>query len=417
MRIAYLANSYPEALESYVWEEIGELRRHSAVVMPCSVKRPARPPCEASSLVAETRYLLPLNLWDSLGAGLLLLSKLLLLRDLVRRVVFGPEPLAKKMRTVAHTWLGAYLAVRLRHFRPEHIHVHHGYFASWVGMVAARLSGASFSMTLHGSDLLVRADYLDIKLANCTRCFTVSEFNRRYLLDRYPQIGAEHVVVRRMGIDPAEWTPIAHGQRQGTFRIACVGRLHAVKNHDFLLLACRTLKESGMDFECKIAGEGKEREKLEHLIRALNLEQHVKLLGHVGRADLPSLYAQTDVVVLTSRSEGVPVTLMEAMAMERVVVAPNITGVPELVIHGQTGFLYRPNSIEDFVVQLNIALHSARLSRRVGMAARQYVLDHFNGLKNVPTFVEQFLEAMPLGRQAVPAGASKTHENPVLQQI
>lgn len=418
MRIAYLANSFPEAVESYVWDEIEELRRHGAAAVACSVKRPATPPRGAGDLMAETRYLLPLSLWDCFRATLLLVGRIMKIRDLVRRVVSGPEPLRKKIRTLAHTWLGAYLAVRLRDFRPERIHVHHGYFASWVGMVAARLSGASFSMTLHGSDLLVRADYLDTKLANCTRCFTVSEFNRRYLLDCYPQIGPERVAVRRIGIDTVKWKPAAREPRQGTFRLACVGRLHAVKNHAFLLLACRTLKESGMDFECRIAGEGEERERIEYLIRVLNLEDEVKLLGHVARADLPSLYAESDVVVLTSRSEGVPVTLMEAMAMERVVVAPNITGIPELVIQGKTGFLYRPNSIEDFIVQLNLALHSARLSRAMGIAARQYVRDHFNGPKNTAIFAEQFLGRVRPGRlETVPPAAHETNENPVLQQI
>lgn len=418
MRIAYLANSYPEAVESYVWDEIEELRRQSAMVAACSVKRPATPPRDASGLIAETRYLLPLRLWDSFRATLLLVGKIMKVRDLVRRVVSGPEHLSKKIRTLAHTWLGAYLAVRLRDFRPEHIHVHHGYFASWVGMVAARLMGASFSMTLHGSDLLVRADYLDIKLANCTRCFTVSDHNRRYLLDQYPHISAERVVVCRLGIDLAEWKPVTHESRQGPFRIACVGRLHAVKNHAFLLLACRTLKDSGIDFECLIAGEGEERKRIEYLIRALSLQQHVRLLGHVVRSDLPSLYAESDVVVLTSRSEGVPVTLMEAMAMERTVVAPNITGIPELVIPGKTGFLYRPNSIEDFIVQLNLALHSARLSRAKGIAARQYVLDHFNGPKNTARFAEHFLGGVRPGRlETVPPAALETNENPVLQQI
>src|SRR6185312_8700187 len=161
------------------WEEIAELRHQSAMLVACSVKRPATPPCGSSDVIAETRYLLPLRLWNSLRATLLLLWKIIEVRDLVRRVVFGLEPLSKKIRTLLHTWLGAYLAVRLRNFRPDCIHVHHGYFAAWVGMVAARLTGAGFSMTLHGSDLLVRADYLDVKLANCTRCFTVSDFNRR----------------------------------------------------------------------------------------------------------------------------------------------------------------------------------------------------------------------------------------------
>ncbi|HEX7894328.1 MAG TPA: hypothetical protein VF447_09075, partial [Terriglobales bacterium] len=97
---------------------------------------------------------------------------------------------------------------------------------------------------------------------------------------------------------------------------------------------------------------------------------------------------------------------------------PNITGIPELVIPGKTGFLYRPNSIEDFIVQINLALHSARLSRAMGIAARQYVRDHFNGPKNTAIFAEQFLGRVRPGRlETVPPAAHETNENPVLQQI
>ena len=80
---------------------------------------------------------------------------------------------------------GGIPCVLLRHRRIRHIHVHHGYFSSWVGMVGAKLLGASFSMTLHGSDLLVRANFLDIKIQHCKFCITISDFNRDYILKNY----------------------------------------------------------------------------------------------------------------------------------------------------------------------------------------------------------------------------------------
>ena len=70
----------------------------------------------------------------------------------------------------------------------DHIHVHHGYFGSWIGMVAARLLGVNFSMTLHGSDLLLNGAYLDTKLKHCRFCVTISEYNRRYILEHFPAI-------------------------------------------------------------------------------------------------------------------------------------------------------------------------------------------------------------------------------------
>ncbi len=222
-------------------------------------------------------------------------------------------------------------------------------------MVAARLLGVEFSMTLHGSDLLLHGAYLDAKLENCALCLTVSEFNRRYILDRYPTIDPAQVVVSRLGVNVSECDPLPVATSKSAddpFTVVAVGRLHAVKDHAFLVQACKQLHELAVPFECAIAGEGPERRNLEADIRQSGLEGRIKLLGHVPREQMDSLYDRADVVVLTSRSEGIPLVLMEAMARGKIVLAPEITGIPELVIPGKTGFLYQPGSLEDFVDRL-----------------------------------------------------------------
>ena len=116
-------------------------------------------------------------------------------------------------------------------------------------------------MTLHGSDLLVRSDYLDIKLKHCKFCVTISEFNRSYILKNYPEIDPRKIIVHRLGIDTAVWRPTNPSTPHCEAVILSVGRLHRVKNHEFLILACRGLKSSGVKFRCLIAGEGEERPK------------------------------------------------------------------------------------------------------------------------------------------------------------
>ena len=97
--------------------------------------------------------------------------------------------------------MGAALAEQLAPLDVEHIHAHHGYFASWMALVAARLLGIGFSFTLHGSDLLQRADFLSAKLSACRFCITVSDYNRDYILRNYPAIPADKIVVHRLGVD------------------------------------------------------------------------------------------------------------------------------------------------------------------------------------------------------------------------
>ena len=94
-----------------------------------------------------------------------------------------------------------------------HIHVHHGYFGSWVGMVAGRLMDVGFSMTLHGSDLLMHGIYLDIKLEDCAFCLTVSEYNRHYILDHYVHVDPQKLVVARLGVDVSERTGVCMAKR------------------------------------------------------------------------------------------------------------------------------------------------------------------------------------------------------------
>ncbi len=258
-------------------------------------------------------------------------------------------------------------------------------------MVAAQLLDIPFSMTLHGSDLLANAAYLDLKLQQCQFCVTVSEFNRRHILANYPEVNPEKVYVRRMGVD-CSFSPLLHEKpTDSPLRVLAVGRLHAVKDHAFLLRACHQLKSHGLCLVCAIAGDGTEREHLEALIQELHLEQEVQLLGQLARDEVNRQYEQADLVVLTSRSEGIPLTLMEAMAHEKVVLAPAITGIPELILDGQTGFLYRPGAMDDFISKVEIISSAPSGFIHVRRNAREHVTQSFDRAKNLPAFCDLLL--------------------------
>jgi colanic acid/amylovoran biosynthesis glycosyltransferase len=412
--VAYLANQFPSPVEPYVTDEIRELRRRGVTVIPCS----ARPPSTALDpdlgvFAVETLYLQPLRLKLAIYATLVCALKFPLLRDFFYRVLFqGSEPLRQRLRALLHIWLGLYYALLIKRSCPTHIHVHHGYFSSWIAMVAARLLGIDFSMTLHGSDLLLHPAYLDLKLKHCSFCVTISEFNRQHILEHYVEIRPAKITVRRMGVDPGSH-PMTVPRRPALTMLA-VGRLHPVKNHDFLVRACRVLKDRSVPFTCLIAGGGPERGSIEALIRDLDLLEEVRLLGHLSRRQLDVRYAAADLVVLTSRSEGIPLVLMEAMARCKPVLAPAITGIPELVLDGKNGFLYRPGSLEDFVTRVELVHQSESALRPLGRAARQHVLQHFNREKNLTAFCDLILSHIS---RADISGITErpSNENPLLQ--
>ena len=396
-------------------EEIRELRRRGVLIIPCSarVADQSNLSSDLREFAQETLSLEPVRWETAVQAICLCVSKLSLIADLVAESLLDrQESLRRRSRTLLHTFLGACYAVRLRELGVEHIHVHHGYFSSWIAMVAARLLRISFSLTLHGSDLLLHAAHMSTKLRECKFCLTISEFNRRHILAHYPDVPADKILVGRLGVEmPGEMRIADSASSSGPPVLLAVGRLHSVKNFAFLLRACSRLRDQGLEFRCLIVGEGPERHRLELLIHELKLSDFVTLVGQVQRRHMHRYYDLADLVVLTSHSEGIPLVLMEAMAHAKVVLAPAITGIPELVIDGETGFLYTPDSLLEFVRQVERILQLQARLQTLQTAAREHVRMHFEQHTNLERFAELFLER--LGQTS----RGYSDENLILQQI
>jgi glycosyltransferase involved in cell wall biosynthesis len=412
--VAYIANEFPSPLEPYVIDEITELRRRGIHVICCSGKRVASNdlgPAERS-FWKETLYFQPLADDELMRSVRRLASHRHHLWQVLRPLILEPDASATlRIRALGHMLMGAALADQLAPLDVRHIHAHHGYFASWIALTAAQVLGIGFSFTLHGSDLLRRADLLSAKLRACQFCVTISDFNRRHILRSYPSTPPEKIMVQRLGVDcmlpsPAVSIAETNGRR---FCILSVGRLHPVKDHRFLVQACSSLRNQGLNFICWIVGEGRERTALERQITALGLQEHVYLIGHLPRADLPGYYRYADLVVMTSQSEGIPVVLMEAMAHGKLVLAPAITGIPELVEHRRNGFLYEPGDSPDFISAVRwIQAHQASLAE-IQHAAAATIAASYNREQNLRAFAQQFI-----ARVQTPDGH---YANPVLQQV
>lgn len=431
LTVGYLANRFPAAVEPYVVDEIAELRGRGVRVVSASVSRsdddelPAPGPDlvlrPAGFLMLKSALWLCVRRWRSIAPFL-------------RRILFrGSEGPILRAKALVHTLWGGCYAIRLQEHDLDHIHVHHGFSACWIAMVAARLLDIDFSMTLHGSDLLLHRTYLDVKLQSSAFCVTVSEYNRRFILAQYPKITSDKIVVAHLGVEvPARVgaASTAGKDKAEPFRVLSVGRLHAVKDQAFLVRACGELQARGIDFQCEIAGEGSERHRLASLIRQLRVENCVHLFGHADRKQVDFLYARADLVVLTSRSEGIPLVLMEAMARGKLVLAPDITGIPELVVPELTGFLYQAGSMDDFLGQLTAvrslitsqtesdpsqrsldAELSAKRLAWIQHGARVQVQRNFNRSKNLQLFCDFFLRRISSSVKGIP------HESAVRQQV
>ena len=290
------------------------------------------------------------------------------------------------------------LAAALRAERADVLHTHAHFSLNVVGRVAARLAGARVIAHMHADNvfrtggLAARAQLaLDNVTARlCARIIAVSEATAASLVRQgYP---SDRVLVVHNGIDtpPPADPRRPPGVPAGAPILLHVGRLAPVKGQQELIEALARLEHDdavavlvGKDLETGGAFE----HELESLAAAMGVQERVVFAGY--RSDVPALLAAADVFVLPSRVEGLPLTVLEAMAAARPVVATHVDGTPEAVVDGETGLLVPPGDIEALVAALDSLLDDSDLACRLGEAGRRRVEERFTSA----AMSEQVLDA------------------------
>lgn len=240
----------------------------------------------------------------------------------------------------------------------RHIHAHYATYPALAAWICSRLSGVTYSVTVHAHDLYVDQSMLGRKLDGADFVVTVSEYNRR-LLERYTSTPV-HVI--HCGIDSAAY-PFRPRRipASGPIRALCVASLQEYKGHEVLLRAL-SLGGPGLDrTELDLIGNGPLHDELHKLATELGLGSRVRFHGGQSEAMVKQALAEADLFVLPSivatdgQMEGLPVALMEALASGIPTVSTSLSGIPELVIPGRTGLLATPadaQSLHDTLEQL-----------------------------------------------------------------
>lgn len=235
------------------------------------------------------------------------------------------------------------LALRAHQLGIDHLHAHFGTVATTTSRLAAKMAGISYSFTAHAKDIYhesVDERVLRAKLADASAVITVSDYNVRYLQRNFGE-AADRVVHINNGLDLTEFPFEEPGEREPL--ILAVGRLIEKKGFDILVQACAHLRDAGRAFRCEIAGCGELAGELSRLVRDLGLDGHVSLLGPQPqdtireRLHRASVLAAPCVVAANQDRDGLPTILVEAMAMGTPCVSTDVTGIPEILKHGETG--------------------------------------------------------------------------------
>ena len=383
LRIAYMTGEYPRATDTFIQREVAALRERGVHVQTFSIRRPADREFVGPEQITErdqTRYVLPPRLWDLIQshAAALLKSPAKYFRAFRLAMTARPPGLKPLVWQLAYFAEAAIVAQQVNALRLTHLHNHFSNSSCSVAMLAAELGGFTFSFTMHGPAEFFEPHYwrIDQKIRRATFICCISQFCRSQAMIFGPADKWDRMHVVHCGIDPQLFQPARNDSRGS--RLLFVGRLAPVKGLPILLESLARLRQTVPDVRLRIAGDGPDRQRLVEQAQRLGIDDRVEFLGYQSQLQVRQLLRETDVFVMSSFAEGVPVVLMEAMAAGVAVVAPRIAGIPELVDDGQCGYLVPPGDPAALADRIEKLLLDPQLRNRFSAAGRSKVQNEFN---------------------------------------
>jgi colanic acid/amylovoran biosynthesis glycosyltransferase len=394
--IAYLINQYPKVSHSFIRREIAAVEAGGVNVVRFSLRS-----C-AAELVDEADYAELKRTQIVLDQGLGNLLRRLLQVALTRPRRFGVAlALAGKWGWYSDRGMLRHLAylaeacVLLQWFAEAsvaHVHAHFGSNSTAVAALCHILGGPTYSFTVHGPDEFDQAQAIGLaeKIQRATFVVTVSSFSRSQLYRWCDSSQWAKIQVVHCGLDD-EFFPATPIPIPSVPRLVCVGRLCAAKGQLLLIEAVHQLVSEGIPVQLVLVGDGELRPKIEALITQLQVQDHVEITGWANTASVRQQLLAARAMVLPSFAEGLPVVIMEALALGRPVITTYIAGIPELVESGVCGWLVPAGSIETLTAALRAALQApVDQLEAMGQVGARRVFQHHHGATEAAKLVKLF---------------------------
>jgi len=382
-RVAYLVNQYPQPSHSFIRREIRALEEQGYDVERFTVRT------YDGKLVDEQDRAERNRTTSILDVGAVRIAS-----AVVKEFIGGPRAFLRTLKLADRLgkrsdrgWLRhliyfaeACVLRRLLEERGiEHVHAHFGTNSTSVAMLCRELGGPRYSFTVHGPEEFDKPEFLHLgeKIERSAFVVAISEYGRSQL---YRQCSYEHwqkIEVVRCGVD-AQFHDVEPTPPSAEPHLVCIARLHEQKGLPMLVDAAARLKAEGLDFRIDVIGDGPLRGELEAKIATLGLENHVRLVGWKSSVEVREALIRSRAMVLPSFAEGLPVVIMEALALHRPVVTTYVAGIPELVEDGIDGWLVPAGAIEPLVRAMREALQASvgELGLMGAEGARRVALRH-----------------------------------------
>jgi len=385
-RVAYVMSRFPGLSETFILREMCEMERlgWSLELYPLVYQNESVVHDEARSWMNRAKR--P-SLFDIVAANLqLIFTRPLLYFSILFRVLFGNVLSPKFLsRAIIVFPKAVWMARQMASEKIAHVHSHYATHPALAAWIINQISGTPYGITVHAHDIFVDQSMLLRKILDAKYIVAISEFNREFLCKLYGSWVAEKTHIIHCGIYPEMYAPTFENVLNSeTYELLSIGSLRSYKGFTFLLDACSLMNQNGAKFHCRIVGGGELYDSLAGKIKMLNIGDVVELVGPKNQKEVAELlgtvdcYVQPSVITSTGKMEGIPVSLMEAMASGLPSIATKISGVPELVRHGETGWLVPPEdpqALSDAILQVR---NSPEEATRRARAGRDLVVKEFN---------------------------------------
>ncbi len=389
--LAYLVSTYPTLSMIFVLREVLALRELGFRIETASINPPERAPeAMTAAEAAEARRTYCIKRHGLAGALAADLQTLLsdfpgYLRGLTLALRLARFDLRRLFFNLMYLTEAFMVGQWMKRHHLRHLHVHLASQAANVGLFVHQVFGFDYSLTVHGPDEFYDAagKYLPEKIAAAEFIVCISSFARSQMMLQSPHAHWHKFVVVPLGIDPEVFAPRPHNPAPDPFEILCVGRLTPAKGQHLLIDAVNELGRQGRNLRLRLVGAGPDELSLRQHAARIACPERIVFSGAVNQDRIRDYYGAADVFCLPSFAEGVPVVLMEAMAMEIPCVTTRIAGIPELIRDGTDGLLVAPSNVDELAAALARLMDDEGLRARLGRAGRAGVLERYDLRRNV----------------------------------
>jgi glycosyltransferase involved in cell wall biosynthesis len=287
---------------------------------------------------------------------------------------------------------GCVVARQVRASGATHVHAHFGTNSAEVAAIAAGLAQVPFSFTVHGPEEFDRPQAIALpeKIRRASRVVAISSFGRSQLF-RWAEVADwRKVAVVHCGVDDS-YLQAEPTSPPESHRLVCVGRICEQKGQLLLVDALALVRDRGIDCQVVFAGDGPLRSALELRARELGVADRIHVTGWIDGARVRQALAEARALVLPSFAEGLPVVIMEALAMARPVISTYIAGIPELVVPGDCGWLVPAGDAEALAQAMVECLQAPKAQlQAMGASGRRRVMEHHDAAREAGKLQELF---------------------------